>query len=226
MSIQRDEELFRLRDDLLLMGGIVESMLFEAKEALEKHSPKLARQVIDRDEQVDQMEKELDERAISILALRQPAASDLRFVAAALKIITEVERMGDVIRNICERILELEGLVHMQAPDELMSMFDKVHRLTGKCLDAFVKTSSDDAGRAVELDREIDEINRRMHVDLINRMKQEPQILESTLKYLYISKHLERISDHAVNIAEQVVFVEKGLDIRHTRMPTATPYEP
>jgi len=218
-----DVDLSQLKEGLLLMGGSIESMMQEARDALLQRNPDLARKVIERDLQVDKMEKDTDELAISILALRQPAAKDLRFVSAALKITTDMERMGDEIVNICERAIELTKFPPRAPHEDISKIFDLSSALISKSLDAFVNLSSQEAGDLLMLDDEIDQLHRKIYLELVEQMKTDPAQIDSTMKYIYVAKHLERIADHATNIAEQVIFMVEGLDIRHTGSLKSTP---
>lgn len=210
------EALQELKDNLLLMGGIIESMLKESRQAAHSPSVEFARKVMERDLQVDKMEKDIDDQAISILSISQPVAKDLRFASAALKITTDIERMGDIIRNICERVEEIVSLPKKDLPEEILKLFDLTENAVEKSLDAFVEISSPMASEALVLDDEIDELHLNVFEDLIAEMKSNPELIETLLKHIYIAKNLERIADHAMNVAEQVIFVAEGLDVRHT----------
>lgn len=219
-----EEDFARLRENLLLMGGCIESMLKDLKNLLSRRSPDEARRLAARDEQVDQMEKSVDEIALQILALRQPAARDLRYVRASLKITTDLERMGDEVKNVCERIEELEKLPQTSLDEEIMPLVDMIIDLVSKSLDIFVSQSSQEAGQLLNLDDQVDDMHRNLYHRFVSLMKAEPDKIESVMKYLYMAKYLERIGDHATNLAEQVIFAVEGYDIRHTRDLGPTPY--
>lgn len=216
ISRPQDQFLAQLKDDLLLMGGTVESMMQEARQALAQKNAELAQKIIERDAQVDTMETNIDELAISLLSLHQLAPRDLRFVSSALKITTDIERMGDVVRNICERVIELEALVEIPDPQHLFTLFDAVQEMITKALDSFVRSSSDEASKIIERDKTIDELNLTTYKEMLGVMQSSSDKVEVALKYVYISKYLERIGDHCKNVAEQVIFVAEGLDVRHT----------
>ena len=222
-SQQFDEDLKRLKESLLLMGGMIESMLKETSDALVGHQSEIARRVIERDNDLDQLEKKVDEQAIQILALRQPAAQDLRFVTASMKICTDLERMGDIIVNICERLVELAKFAPPKSYNDLPKMMKKTGEMITHSIDAFVNLSLDIATDVLRADDEIDELFRRIWEELLQMMKQNPSVLEAGIKLLFIAKHLERLADHSTNIAEQVIFTVKGLDVRHTGHPRPTP---
>lgn len=211
-----EADLAKLKDNLLLMGGLIESMLQEAKEALLNNDAELARKVIQQDRQLDQMEKDADELAVQILALRQPAAKDLRFVAAALKISTDLERMGDEIVNICERVIELSEFEPIKPYQDLPKMLDMSSQLISRSLDAFVSLSSQQAGKVLKDDDEIDNLYREILNELVDIMKHRPETIVPAMKLMSVAKYLERLADHATNVAEQVIFMVEGLDVRHS----------
>ena len=211
-----DQDLEQLKESLLLMGGLIESMLTEVRDCVTQRDPVLANQIIARDRQLNQWEKDVDELAIQILALRQPAARDLRFVVAALKISTDLERVGDEIVNICERIFEIAELNSaMQSFDDLLSMLDLSGKLISRSLDSFVALDSQLAGSVLKDDQEVDDLHKKVIGDLLELMKLNSGLIVPAMKFISISKYIERIADHATNVAEQVIFMVEGLDIRH-----------
>jgi phosphate transport system protein len=222
-SQQFEEDLIKLKDSLLLMGGLIESMLKEATEALMTHDSKIAQRVVDRDSDLDQLEKKVDEQAVQILALRQPAAQDLRFVTASMKICTDLERMGDIIVNICERVVELSQFPPIKSYRDLPQMMRVTGTMISKSIDAFVNLSLEEATEVLASDDEIDDLFIKIWDELLQMMKYDQKILEPGMKLLFIAKYLERLADHATNISEQVVFTVKGLDIRHSGSPRPTP---
>jgi len=218
-----EDELDLLKETLLLMGGMIESMLKETEDALITNNAVTAAQVIERDSQLDQMEKRVDEQALQILALRQPAAADLRFVMASTKICTDLERMGDIIVNICERITELSRLKPIKPYEDLPRMMTLTSRMITQSIDAFLKLSLESVDLVLKSDDEIDDYYRKILGELTVLMKNDPANVDAGLKLTFIAKYLERMADHATNVAEQVVFMVKGLDIRHSGNPTPTP---
>lgn len=222
-SQQFEDDLTRLKDTLLLMGGMIESMLDETNQALLNNDSVAAFKIIERDKQLDQMEKKVDELAIQILALRQPTAIDLRFVTASMKICTDLERMGDSLVNICERITELAKFPPLKPYQDLPKMMKLTSAMITKALDAFVNQSLDLASEVLKSDDEIDGLTSLIHRELIEMMKKDSGAVERAIKLMSISKYLERMADHATNISEQVIFMVKGLDIRHSGPPKSTP---
>jgi len=225
-SEQFQADLNALKNKLLLMGGLIESMLDETLIALTSGDLLVAERVIDRDRNVDQLEKQIDQLALEIIALRQPNAGDLRFVTASFKICTDLERMGDSVVNICERIREIAALGGVSEKELLPAMFIKTKDQISKSLDAFVNQSTDLAARVLDGDSEIDDLTSRVYSSVTATMKINAGLTETGMKIFSIAKHLERMGDHATNIAEQVIFVVKGLDIRHSRGALGpTPFE-
>jgi phosphate transport system protein len=218
-----EDDLKRLKDSLLLMGGMIESMLKETSAALISHDADAAKKIIDRDNELDQLEKSVDEQAIQILALRQPAAQDLRFVTASMKICTDLERMGDITVNICERIVELAKFPPVKSYQDLPRMMEVTGKMISKAIDAFVNLSMDYATEVLTEDDAVDALYRLIWSEVLIMIKSNPGVLEPGMKLLFISKYLERIADHATNIAEQVIFTVKGLDVRHSGHPRSTP---
>ena len=211
------QDLEQLKESLLLMGGLIESMLAEVRDCVIHRDANLANQIIARDRQLNQWEKDVDELAIQILALRQPAARDLRFVVAALKISTDLERVGDEIVNICERIFEIAELNSaIQSFDDLLLMLDLSGKLISRSLDSFVALDSQMAGHVLQDDQAVDDLHKKVIGDLLDLMKLNANLIVPAMKFISVSKYIERIADHATNVAEQVIFMVEGLDIRHS----------
>ncbi|MGH8011155.1 MAG: phosphate signaling complex protein PhoU [Candidatus Binataceae bacterium] len=212
---QYEEDLRGLRAALLKMGGLVESQIAEAVASLVDRNTEQARTIIARDAEVNRMDIESDERCIRLLALHQPAASDLRFITTGLKITTDLERIGDNAVNICERVLELNEEPQLKPYLDLPRMAEAAQSMLNDSLDAFLR---DDAGLAEEViarDDEVDQLNYQIFRELLSYMAEEPRTISRATRVLFISKYLERIADHATNIAEMVVFMVKGKTIKH-----------
>ncbi len=230
ISSQYDRELEKLRDTLLLMGGVLEIMLKDLRSSILDGQLELAQKTVKRDSEIDQMEKKIDEMAMQIIATRQPAAHDLRFVFAATKICTDLERMGDLTVNIGERYIELCALLEarkvLQVPVAdpiLIAMIDSAVHILSHALDAFVRQSTEIASNTLEEDRQVDQSFKKLWHESLARIRSNPEVLETELKWMFIGKHLERLCDHAMNIVEQVIFTVKGLDIRHSGRPSPLP---
>lgn len=213
---QYEAELMRLRERLLLMGAKVEGMIVDAMRSLVEKDTTLARAIIERDEEIDRMEVEIDEMALQLLALRQPAASDLRFITEAMKIVTDLERIGDLATNIAERSMELSAEPQLRPYVDLQREAAAVRTMLRDALDAFV---SRDVARAEEVrvrDREVDMLHKQIFQELQELMKESPGNVERGMRLAFVSKYLERVADHATNLSEAVVFLVQGRDIRHT----------
>jgi phosphate transport system protein len=214
-----DEELASVKELLLRMGGHIEDMMGLALRALEERSALLARQVEAMDDQVDALEKEVDAACIALVARRQPAARDLRFIAAAFKIVTDLERIGDLVVNLCERVEDLGREQEVRPRVDLQRMGALVRRMLADALDAFVRGDADQARGIVARDSEIDELNARFFHEISAFMASHPQNVPPATALLFVTKYLERIADHAVNLARMVIFQVEGRDIRHQDPP-------
>lgn len=210
-----ESELRTLRDRLLLMGGMVEDMVTKAMRALSTRDSALARSTMNMDRRINHLECEIDELSMRILAMRQPVASDLRFVTTALKIVTDLERIGDLAANICERVAELNTQPASPLDLDLGELADQATLVVHEALEALVHR---DVERAIELlgrDELIDAQYTRIFERLLALMAQDSTAIYRATRIQSIAKYLERIGDHATNIAETVVFLVKGKDIRH-----------
>lgn len=210
-----ESELRTLRDRLLLMGGMVEDMVTKSMRALRTRDSALARSTMHMDRRINELECEIDEHCMRILAMRQPVASDLRFVTTALKIVTDMERIGDLAANICERVAELNTQPASPWDVDLGELADQATLVVHEALEALVHR---DVERAIELlgrDELIDAQYTRIFERLLALMVQDSTAIYRATRIQSIAKYLERIGDHATNIAETVVFLVKGKDIRH-----------
>ena len=214
-SREFERELRTLRERLLAMGGRAEQQITRAIDSLMKQDDALAAQVIVDDDKVDRDELDIDEQCLLILARRQPVASDLRFVTLALKIVTDLERIGDLAANIAKRVRELN-------PHPALPVYKLVEEMAGKvmvalrdALDAFVAGDTAKAEEVIRKDPEIDALNTRVFSDVIERVSRDPDGVVRGMALSSVSRYLERIGDHATNIAEMVIFFVRGRDIRH-----------
>ena len=214
---QFDVDLRILKDKLLLMASVVEDHVTEAMQALSQRDLVIAEKVEQSDRQVNILEMEIDELCVRILALRQPAASDLRFIAAALKIVTDLERTGDLAVNIAERAEALARIPQAPASPlvDLGPMAEAAQAMLKDSLDAFVRSDAAKAEAVLERDQAVDDLFVEAFRTLIATMKREPELVERAIGLVFIAKHLERIADHSTNIAEMVVYLVKGKDVRH-----------
>jgi phosphate transport system protein len=210
-----EAELSRLREQLLLMGACVEEMIGSAVRALVDRDTELAQRMIEKDREVDRLEVETDELCLHILARRQPMASDLRVLTTALKLVTDLERIGDLGVNICERVLELNREPALKPYVDLPRMAEAARGMVRDALDAFVARDAERAERVLERDAEVDAYYAQVFRELLTYMMEDPRSIYRATRVQSIAKYLERIGDHATNLAEMVVFMVRGKDIRH-----------
>jgi phosphate transport system protein len=208
-------ELEELSNKLLEMAGLVESAISRSVRSLVDQNRQLAEQVIRDEPRINRMEMEIDGMSTRLLALRQPVAKDLRFVTSALKINTDLERIGDLAQHIAERSLSLMHHPLVKPMVDIPKMASLVQSMLLRCLDAFV--NGDDAlARTVLLaDDEVDKLRDAVYTELLATMQRDPGMVPAAVDLIFIARNLERIGDHATNIAEDVVFMVKGLDVRH-----------
>jgi phosphate transport system protein len=212
-----EEELKKLREEILYMGGLVEDQIQKSIKSLVDRDSKLAEVIIERDHEVNRLDVAIDELCIRLLALHQPAGRDLRFITTGLKITTDLERIGDMAVNICERALELNQEPQLKPYIDIPRMAQIAQRMIQQSLDAFVREDTDLALRVCKDDSEVDQLNAQIFREIITFMIENPQTISRATKISSVSKYLERIADHATNIAETVVFMVKGKSIRHMK---------
>jgi phosphate transport system protein len=210
-------ELRSLRQQILTMGRLVDAHVGEAVRALLERDRELAARVIDADRAVNQMELAIDEQCIRMLALYQPAASDLRFIAAALKIVTDLERIGDLAVNMAERAELLADQAALPAVGELPAVAAAARKMLENVLDAFVEGDVNKARAVMRADPDIDTVTARLIADVQNEMQTDPRSIVRGVATIFFAKHLERMADHATNIAEMVVYLVQGQDVRHAK---------
>lgn len=209
-------ELRKLREQLLRMGGKVEELIRGSITALLERDSELATRMIAFDRRINQMEVDIDSLCLSILARRQPVASDLRFISMALKLVTDLERIGDCGVNISERVIELNAEPPLKPYVDLPNMANEVQSMLREALDAFVAGDPDRAQKVIERDRITDAYYAQIFRELLTYMMEDAHNIFRATRLQSIAKYLERIGDHATNVAEMVVFMVKGKDIRHT----------
>ena len=210
-----EQQLRFLKDKLLLMSHQAEQMIADAMRALSERRPSLAEEVISRDDTLDQLEMEIDTLCYQILALEQPVASDLRFIATALKIVRDLERIGDTAVNIAERAHELIQEPELKKLIALPIMADATQRILKQSLDAFVNSDTELAQNVIQQDDTVDDLYEQIFRELLTYMIEDTRNISRALKLIFIAKNLERVGDHSANIAEMVVFMVRGQDIRH-----------
>jgi phosphate transport system protein len=210
-----EEELVRLRNHVLEMGGLVEEQIRQATRALTERDPALARSVMERDHTVNRFDVEIDELCIRLLALRQPAARDLRLITTALKITTDLERIGDLASHIAERALELSAELPIKPYIDVPRMADVAGDMVHRSLDAFVREDAELALAVCSSDDVLDKLHAQLFRELLSFMVEDPSTISRAMRLLFVSKSLERVGDHATNIAEMVIFMVRGRSIRH-----------
>jgi phosphate transport system protein len=215
MSKHLQRDMDDLQHDLFALAASVEEAIHKAIRALQERDAGLARQVIDGDNQIDQEENHVEEECLKVLALHQPVAVDLRRIAAAMKINTDLERMADLAEDIAERALRLTQLPHIAVPEKLQHMTDLTTSMVRQSLDAFVNLDTRQARRVCRLDDEVDRYNEAIIDELLEVMRAAPDMVEPGLSLFSATRHLERIADHATNIAEDVVYLVEGEIVRH-----------
>ncbi len=216
-SKQFDAELENVRSRVLQMGGLVEEQIIRAMEALGSGDMPLIDKVIAGDHRVNAMEVELDELCSHIIARRQPAASDLRLLITVIKTITDLERIGDESEKIARmaKLIHTAERLHMPRLD-LAHVAERALAMLRKSLDAFARLDVAEAMRVVRLDSEVDDAFRAIMRQLITFMMEDPRTITRSLEILFIAKAIERIGDHSKNMAEYVIYMVKGRDVRHT----------
>jgi phosphate transport system protein len=220
-SREFERELRTLREKLLAMGGRAEQQISRAVECLASRNDTLAGQVIADDARIDQDELEIDELAFLVMARRQPVASDLRFIMLALKIVTDLERIGDLAVNIAKRERDLARFPHSPDDQRLEVLSQKVLAALQQTLDAFVNSDADAAERVIRNDSEIDKLNTQVIADVINAGARDVSDAARLLAVSSVSRYLERIGDHTKNIAEMIIYFVRGRDVRHHAPPRA-----
>lgn len=216
-------QLEELRERLLRMAGVVEQMIVDAIRATLDQDRELAQTTIERDITVNRLEVESDELCLLILAKRQPLASDLRFVTLSLKMVTDLERIGDLAVNICERAIDLAGHPQPWPWDSIEHMARLVRANIRDAIQSFVERDVDKAQQVCARDAEIDKLYWSVFRTALELMRKQPNSVHDGIHVQSIAKFLERMGDHGTNLAEQVVFMIKGKDIRHTAgRPTST----
>jgi phosphate transport system protein len=222
--IQRhfDEELSDLKTKLLRMAGQAEDQIDKALTALVTRDSALARQVIERDHEVNTLDVEIDEESIRLLALHQPAARDLRLVTTAMKISTELERISDLAENVCERAIELNEEPQLKPYIDIPMMGKMARMMVKQSIDAFVKEDAMLARKVLTDDDFVDDLMEQLFRELLSYMIEDTRTISRAIRLSFIAKYLERMADHATNIAELVVYLVEGKIIRHTTPPVSS----
>ncbi|MEI8015843.1 MAG: phosphate signaling complex protein PhoU [Nitrospira sp.] len=217
-----DEELSDLKTKLLRMAAQAEDQIDKALTALVTRDSALAREVIERDHLVNALDVEIDEESIRLLALHQPAARDLRLVTTAMKIATELERISDLAENVCERAIELNEEPQLKPYIDIPTMGNMARMMVKQSIDAFVKDDAALARKVLTDDDYVDDLMEQIFRELLSFMIEDERTITRAIRLSFIAKYLERMADHATNIAELVVYLVEGKIIRHTTPPVSS----
>ncbi len=212
-----DEELRELKEKILFEGSLVEKAVRSAIKALMSRDSELARRVIEDDDLINTKEVEIEEFCIKLLALRQPAAKDLRFITTAVKINYDLERMGDMAVNVCERVLDLNLEPQLKPYIDLPEMAELTQRMVKESLESFVREDIQLAWKVTNEDEKVDQLTEQIFRELLTYMSEDLKTISRAMRLLLIAKYLERLADHAVSIAELVIFLVEGKIIRHRK---------
>lgn len=215
MARHLQREIENLKKKIVSLGARVEITVHEAIRSIDQRDTDLAQKIIDEDIKIDQTEVEVEEECLKILALHQPVAIDLRFIVAVLKINNDLERIGDLAVNIAERSAFLASQPELNISFDFTDMSQKTETMLKLSLDALVNMSSELAYKVCATDDIVDGINRQMYIKIQDAIRKDPEDMVSLIHLLSVSRHLERIADHATNIAEDVIYMIEGQIIRH-----------
>ncbi len=214
-----DEELKILREMVLRLCSMVECAVRDSTRSLVERNSELAKDVIKRDHLINTLDVKIDEECIRLIALRQPVAKDLRFITTAMKITTDLERMGDLAVNIAERVIELNEEPLFKPYVNIPRMAEITQGMVRDSIDAFIRGCTNIPYEVINKDDEVDELTVQNFNELLKYMISDPKIIPIAIKRTYVAKYLERIADHATNIAEMVIYMCKGKIIRHMEVP-------
>jgi phosphate transport system protein len=207
--------LDELKQKLLAMGGLAEQAIDRATEAYRKRDLKICYAVLEGERAINMAEREIDELALDLLAMQQPLAVDLRFITAVMKINADLERVGDQAVNIAERIMDTIKLPSVELPVDIPRMASTAAGMVRRSLEAFIEGKAELAEAILKMDDIVDQMNDEIYIVLVQKMHENPAVVEQALDLLLIARNLERVADHATNIAEDVIFWVQGSDVRH-----------
>lgn len=211
-----EAELREVREQLLQMAGLIEQMIADAARAFGQGDVELAQRTIAVDEEVDRLEVDTDELCLLMLARRQPLASDLRMITLAMKMVTDLERIGDLAVNICERTIALRGEPRPSVADKMARIAELSQAMIREAIEAFVNRDAERARRIFARDDSVDSLYREIADDVQHTMHDEPDFVQRGVHLSAVAKFFERIADHGTNLAELVIFMVEGKDVRHT----------
>ncbi len=212
------EELERLKEDLLRMGRLLEVQVYKAVQALVNKDPELAREVIENDDIIDEMELNIEKRALNLIALKQPLARDLRLIATALRMIVDIERMADHAEEIARLALELHAQTYIKPLIDIPRMARVAQQMVDNSLKSFIEQDTSMAMALIEAEREMDALYDQIFRELLSYMMQDQKNIPQATSLLLVAGHLERIGDHATNLGEMVIYVVDGKRLDLNRM--------
>jgi phosphate transport system protein len=210
-----DRDITEIKQLLLRMGGMIEEAISKSIRALIDRDTELAQFVIDHDDEIDQMELVIDQKTIELMAIMQPAAGDLRFVATILKITPELERIADLAQDVCERVMELNREPQLKPITQLPQLANSAQRMVRQALDAFVRGDASLARQVILEDDAVDQLTEDSFRALLTYMMENPRNIGSAIRLTFIGKYFERMADNATNICEMVVYLVEGKMIKH-----------
>lgn len=211
-----DSEMGELKEIILKMGVMVQGLIHKSVESLKTLNKEMAEEVIRDDEKVDQLELEIDEKCVQLVALRQPEASDLRFLMTGMRIANELERIGDLSEDIAERTIELFGQPLLKPLIDIPKMAKLTQEAVALALEAFVDRDPVKAKAIWDKEKQVDKLRDAVHDELLGIMSQDPKAVVKAIPLLLVSRHLERMSDHATNIGEEVVYMVEAKVVKHS----------
>jgi len=215
MAVHLQNEIERLKKQIVLLAGTVEKKVADAVKSIDRHDSQLAQQIKDSDQLIDLAEVEVEEECLKILALHQPVAMDLRFIVAVLKINSDLERIGDEAVNIAGRSLNINAYPRIEIAFDLNTLARNVMSMLRRSLDALVNMDAAMAHAVLASDDEIDETVQVLFKQVKDEIRRQPEKIDYLIEYMRINRHLERIADHATNIAEDIIYMIEGKIVRH-----------
>lgn len=204
-----------LKEKLLRMGGLVEQAVERATESYRKRDLKLCQAVLDGERAINQAERDIDELALDLLAMQQPMAVDLRFIMAVMKINADLERVGDQAVNIAQRVMDMAMLPQVELPVDIPRMAATSAGMVRRALESFVEAKPEIAEAVLKMDDIVDRMDEEIFVRMVEKMHTQPEVTRQALDALLVARNLERVADHATNIAEDVIFLSTGRIVRH-----------
>ncbi len=223
MRVRFHQSLGDLKEKILVMAGMAEQSIERAIEAYRTRDLLLCEMVVQSEVGINHFEREIDQMALDLLAMEQPMAIDLRFILAVIKINADVERVGDAAVNIVERVRALDASSTVDLPVDIPKMAALATDMVRRALQSFIEGDADAAEKVLSLDDAVDKLNGTAYQMLLNVMREQPHLTAQALNALVIARSLERVADHATNIAEDVIFWIRGADVRHYMAPAAVP---